>query len=1457
MTFRQRARSPIAAVTLTAIIMGLTQVPATAAPAQTSHRATQPGSPAGTTPQSGGGSGPDTVAPTERGTVLGQGWERSADRAWTTSGDASGFHLLVADKKNGYSWRTAASLSEPGFDTDQWIGNACVTGSGRRALVAYAPRTFTNKAQLMARGAFTAVVDLDSGKVTKLNRQASLAYFSPGCGLGETAVFTQAGGDDKNSTRLISVDAATGKLSTPIELNGEITSAVPVKDAIIAADSSRLVKIDARGRRRVVIRTDQVPFLLKPDADGGLVYMDRPTAKPGSPTGGQQAQVRRIDAKDLDRADARTSSSQVLANGYLTRMDLTSSASGQVFITGQSWPNAHLPASIKPRPDTPMGSIASTRGDALITATTWADQQDPRARTADPLTARPAKITLAAVGTSRTVQFQVTPDTTRPGHPIHGSQPSPSLAGASPGKGAKTGQPNGKQVSARSSTVDDARTCAVPRNDPALQVYQPTPRQIEWAVDQAITGNLNSQISRPANWKNDGMAAYQPQTLFPLESLAGGGRIPAQVMLGVAVQENNLWQASSHVTPGETGNPAIANYYGTPYTPDGQKPDPWAIDWANADCGYGVTQVTDGMRIPGKGGPADGSKTDLQQKAVALDYAANIAAGVNILIDKWNQTRADGLIIDNGDPKGLENWFFALWAYNSGYHTQTDAAANGGAWGVGFTNNPANPLWKANRNPFLENPTTGTDQYSDAAHPQDWPYPEKVLGWAARPISALESPGKMVVGYRAAWWTNNAARTAVKPPIGLFCTTANQCDPTKIAPGDSNQPGLGPCTRSDLKCWWNQPASWKHCAANLCGNEILRFDSTYPEQPDGTSYPPNCTTTGLPDNALIIDDVPDSTPIHRPSCSLPKPTSGSFSFTFGSDNARIDLHQLGSGYGGHFWFTHSRDNGDANKYLQITGTWTLNAKIDGAAKVLVHLPDHGAQTQASYQIQTASGTRTRLVDQGSGSNSDRNANQWLEIGVYRFNGVTPQVEMSNLLIAATGDRDVAFDAVAFVPGDYPDLAPDFRLPAPNPNAPDPADYDPPTPIGQNQATKATAAAAPQPSRKCGPVAGQRKGWTACTTITPTLRKHAVSGAKANPPNGDLCNLQVASMTRKNACLTMNAQYDMYKDGQLEGSGLWTLQQNFNLSVAKPTFTNTLTLTPIKISVNNVQDIPAVTLELDFTCPGPCSMDTPSWTHTWATVADSTTASQTVTYTWTNGQDPANPQQDNLNAGFVIKGSAPGMQPFKSDAWSTSPLLQIRCDNKAAGSSGCVFANHIPTMTIDTAKWPLAAAYYWLMMQKLSNHPGSVQFGSPLHRLAGGEAARKQNYDIICGSRSGWTSRPESGSDAQCDEYPFAGSRESGGQTLNSGEQCVQMYTAPVSPGSSIWSVYEDDRYGIPDWAASTCGRASMPPAQNKGGGGGVGGIVSKYRVLENDPYYVRTPGFEACDPNQPVCVVVP
>ncbi|ANW17294.1 GDSL-type esterase/lipase family protein [Streptomyces clavuligerus] len=966
----------------------------------------------------------DRVPAKDRTKVLGSGYTTSTDTAWTTIGDATGFHLLTADEKDGYRWKTAATLAEPGFvDTDTWIGNACVTASGDRAVVAYAPRTFTNKLDLMARGAFTATVDLNTGAVEKLPYQASLAYFSPGCGDGEQAVlsqFTDEKTSKKNETRLITVDARNGKTAKPITVKGQVTSAVPTRDGIVAAQGNAIVRVGQDGRSTLVTRTDNVPFSLSVTKEGGLAFVDRKhdAKKAGKAraagarsdelaSAGQTSRVKYLTGGEVK---GRAAKARTVAEGNLTSVDLTRSADGTAVVTGHAKNVGALPASVRNPGGLDKDAVVSTKARSSVFSS-WADGKDTRIRPEEYAQARTARIAMRHLPTGRDSVLEANPAAA----PVN---PDPAEgAGRSPALGvAPAGSPSTAGGKARLSIAEPEaeRTCAVERGNPQKQAFQPKPRQIEWAVNRAIEGTLDAKVSRPANWKNMGMGAYSPQALAGgLTALTGGGRIPAQVFLGITAQESNMWQATRFAAPGTTANSLIGNYYGVKHNAHGQVSDPWLINWKAADCGYGITQVTDGMRLPNKpyeNGTVRPSKPRLYQEAVALDYTANVAAGVNILAEKWNQTRGEGMTVNNGDPKHIENWFFALWAYNSGFYPQANAGTNSGKWGVGWANNPANPTYKPNRTPFLEGPT-GADDYSHAAKPQFWPYPEKVIGWAARPLEALEEPGKMVHGYRAAWWTQTSFRTLAKPPVGLFCNTSNECDPMKIQDGASNDsPATGPCQRADWKCWWNAKVEWKKCESSMCGFELFRFNSTYPEEADGNSHPPRCNS-GLPIGTTIVDNVNTGQRIAGADfrrCTDTAQSSGSFSFNFASPSAKMDTHQLGVGYGNHMWFSTTRKAASAEApRMKVTGTWTGPSTVSGWTRVLVHMPNVAARSQhAKYTVSGTNSTSPQRV-----APQRIRSNEWRSLGVFNFTG-TPSVSLSNITEEKVG-VDIAWDAVAF------------------------------------------------------------------------------------------------------------------------------------------------------------------------------------------------------------------------------------------------------------------------------------------------------------------------------------------------------------------------------------------------------------------------------------------------------------
>ncbi|MEV6827490.1 hypothetical protein [Amycolatopsis sp. NPDC051102] len=919
---------------------------------------------------------PPAVDPGKRDELLGQGWQRSGDRLWTTSSDASGFHVLVAEAKTGYTWRTAATLGKPNADVDQWIGNACVTGSGQRAVVVYAPRRFTNKEALTGRGGLTAVVDLTTGAVTNLPVRTSLAYYNPGCGAGETAALTQEADEDLGKTGVLVVDAATGKLSPRKEFAGQVTSATPTAGGFVVADRLGLLKAADNGDLiRLVKDTGGVPSGVRADSAGGVVFMDRDKDK---------ARVFRV-APGAGGKPAVTA----LASGKAGALDVGSGA-GQVFITGQADTLAALPAQVR-KLDIPATSEVSTLGEAAVT------HSQTQITNADPAVPEQVHIEGRSTKTGKALGFSFNP----------GSTPKPRW----------------------SDTTDPARTCSVPRNNPAVQVYQPKPKQVEWAADMAVKSHLYN--SRPANWNGNGISAYTPQGMFPPVALSPGGQVPAQILLGILGQESNLWQASRYALPGETGNALIGNYYGLDIY-DADAGNDWDIHWDDADCGYGVSQITDGMRLAGHAKPGETLLSASQQIAAGTDYAANVAVGLQVLVSKWNQMQTLGMTVNNNDPTSIENWFYATWAYNSGYHNPGESGANG-AYGLGWLNNPANPRYSPSRHAF------GSDPH-DFAHPQQWPYEEKVLGFASYPPSGYEAPGVEVPFFRPAQWLTDSFRATAVPAPQLFCIADTGCQW-----GTSNEPQApdvkgepyGPCAHknsaglNDLKCWVHSPVTFKANCARECGFEKIRYD--YPdyaaEQANGTSYPPACNTVGLAGNALTVDDVPGSThPIQNPNCNGIGKNYGSFDFAFAKDAngfeaSKIDLHQLGGGYGSHFWFSHTRGDNVEGRKLQITGTWTFDA-IDGLARVKVHVPDHMADGgSVTYTIDTANGPVQVYASQVN------SGNRWMDLGVYPFSGV-PKVHLSTIDSTGDGTKKVAWDAAALEPAygvDNPgDYNPSFR-----------------------------------------------------------------------------------------------------------------------------------------------------------------------------------------------------------------------------------------------------------------------------------------------------------------------------------------------------------------------------------------------------------------------------------------------
>ncbi|MFI9530494.1 SGNH/GDSL hydrolase family protein [Micromonospora rosaria] len=1011
-----RSSALLAALTCAAVLLSPSTLPVAAAAATPPHDSVPPAAGSGPAGAAGGRppTHPDRV--TEPDARLGPAWRGSTDRAVTTSSDASGLHLLVADEAQAYAWRTAATLAEPGFDTDQWIGQACLTGSGRRAVVVYGPRTFTNRESLLQRGGFAAVVDLTTGAVTKLRERVSLAYHNPGCGAGERAVLSRleapAGPTGPARTWLGTVDAA--RPTAPVRVRrtpGQVTSVLPVRDRLIGARGDQLVSIDRAGGPRPLAELAGTPFRLLADGRDAVAF-----------------QVVRGERTEFKRFAA----GRVAGHGSAPRGEvaLRPGAGGRVFVVGSragSRTAGHLPSGWRAVDGRPDSDVSTTGALVVSRASTGREAAGRPADRPVPGRAEPVEITSRRVATDARLTFSVVP---RPA--AAGRAPSPALtARAAPGFGGP-GSRSARPPADPDVPHDPDRSCSVPRNDPASQVYQPTVAQVEWAADLAVRGMLTFQ--RPANWNNKGMAAYSPQGLFPLTALSGGGTVPAQIFLGILAQESNLWQASPHVVDASVGNPLISlGYYGL----DLAEPDFDDIDWEHTDCGYGAAQVTSGMKRTDVDTTVAGiAWTYPKQQAVALDYAANLAAGLRILQDKWNTTRDAGLVVNDGDPRYLENWWFAIWAYNTGFYPR----AAGQPWGVGWANNPANPDYPADRRMFLTEPLDVYDSqgrrivdddtgYDNAKHPNHWSYPERVIGFAYTSLIRFDyRSGSYRPTYRPA--LSPLAPALAQPGRYTFCAPAvNDCGEhlPPHAPGDYPGTPAGACQRDDLRCWWHAPVTWTSCPGR-CGTENRAYTSVEPRpytQPGDNIHPTpahadgSCAVSGLPAGARIIDDIATTVPLGAEGCTPTFTRGGTFALNFATHTrpdgtvvtpGKVDFHQIGAGFGGHFWFAHTHRQ-QQQPTLRVTGTWRIDP-THAWTRVWVHLPDHGAHTrQARYVIRRPDGgTEHRTIP------TQWEENRWVSLGVFDFTGPgTPRVELTNFTLDGRGVQDIAWDALAVQP----------------------------------------------------------------------------------------------------------------------------------------------------------------------------------------------------------------------------------------------------------------------------------------------------------------------------------------------------------------------------------------------------------------------------------------------------------
>ncbi len=154
------------------------------------------------------------------------------------------------------------------------------------------------------------------------------------------------------------------------------------------------------------------------------------------------------------------------------------------------------------------------------------------------------------------------------------------------------------------------------------------------------------------------------------------------------------------------------------------------------DCGYGIGQVTSGMRTTDP-------MPNFDRQRVAAEPFYNLASGLQILSDKWRIASCVG----DRQPARIEHWYIAAWAYN----------------GLSSVNNP-NRTGSSTRGVW--NPRVGGTV----------PYQERVWGWMEYPPTPAHWPVTKVAYPKLTDVGANTPPPALPDPT---CASPTDCTATR------------------------------------------------------------------------------------------------------------------------------------------------------------------------------------------------------------------------------------------------------------------------------------------------------------------------------------------------------------------------------------------------------------------------------------------------------------------------------------------------------------------------------------------------------------------------------------------------------------------------------------------------------------------------------------------------------
>ncbi|MFF1702358.1 hypothetical protein [Streptomyces sp. NPDC058252] len=307
-------------------------------------------------------------------------------------------------------------------------------------------------------------------------------------------------------------------------------------------------------------------------------------------------------------------------------------------------------------------------------------------------------------------------------------------------------------------------------------------------------------------------------------------------------------------------------------------------------------------------------------------------------------------------------------------------------------------------------------------------------------------------------------------------------------------------------------------------------------------------------------------------------------------------------------------------------------------------------------------------------------------------------------------------------------------------------------------------------------------------------------------------------------------------GMIFGKAYGTVEQEIDTQNAIPEFFQYMNFSLTSADVGTS----GMTVQVDSTCSldSSCKETSGPWT-TPRPITVGGSIDGGITRSWTGAQTQGAEKAFLISYELTVNvGGLSGSTSWGGDGEPGDGQYWVRCDFKVSARAGCVASAFAPTFEVSK-QYSEARQYIGMVQASMSTHPGWEGRGQPLHRESN-EAEATKNRNVVCDNT--FTANRSTPPPAQCDEWPFAKSKESGRQLgVRSGTECQQYFVGSETIDGKVhlYLSWPGMNQGKMPPAAAKCARASMPKDQNEGVGGDLGRFTTEQRLLGKDPYWVN------------------